>query len=283
MQMSVDRSWLLDPANSIAAGTAYIAQQAKLTRLDPPLVAAAYNAGRLAKNDGAKNRWKLRQFPIGTGEHVDRFVRFFNDAVFVLSKHAIAPSITMYECNPDRVLTPAGTGGRAPERPADVQVRFAKNANQADVTPFSMGVLKDTLRTAQLTEALISSTSRNPADQARVMYDNLERYGVEAQKKLYGRGGDRVIDVYAKEQAKGASPTDIKAAMEREIREIGPTSVSRHACDPNVLNVFDVAPSSIKNHRAFEIAVKGEKRVKTFLVPPVDPGYHLEIPQPKQQ
>ena len=48
LQMSVDRNWLLDAANSIEAGTADIAQQAKLPSLDPPLVAAAYNPGRLA-------------------------------------------------------------------------------------------------------------------------------------------------------------------------------------------------------------------------------------------
>jgi hypothetical protein len=48
-----------------------------------------------------------------------------------------------------------------------------------------------------------------------------------------------------------------------------------------VLNVFDVAPSSIKDKVAFERAVKAERRVTKFLTPPDDPGYHLEIPQPK--
>jgi hypothetical protein len=48
-----------------------------------------------------------------------------------------------------------------------------------------------------------------------------------------------------------------------------------------VLNVFDVAPSSLSDRVGFEHAVKGERRVSKFLLPPADPGYHLEIPQPK--
>ena len=89
---AIDGAWLLVPDNSIRAGTAYIAQQRRLTRLDPPLVACAYNAGALHDNDGPTNRWKLRQFPLGTGEHCDRFVKWFNDAVAVLRVHPTAPA-----------------------------------------------------------------------------------------------------------------------------------------------------------------------------------------------
>jgi hypothetical protein len=89
----VDRAWLLVPRNSIRAGTAYIAQQKAHTNIDPPLVAAAYNAGSLRANDSAKNRWKLVQYPIGTSEHCDRFVKWFNDAVVVLKDHAKRPSV----------------------------------------------------------------------------------------------------------------------------------------------------------------------------------------------
>lgn len=87
----IDTTWLLVPANSIQAGTAYIARQKATTRLDPPLVACAYNAGGVYDNDGPSNRWKLRQFPIGTGEHCDRFVKWFNDAVAVLKSHPTRP------------------------------------------------------------------------------------------------------------------------------------------------------------------------------------------------
>jgi len=89
----VDRAWLLDPGNSIHAGTAYIASQRARTDLDPPKVACAYNAGGVYKNDSTKNRWRMRQYPIGTSIHCDRFVRFFNDAVFALRTSRAQPSV----------------------------------------------------------------------------------------------------------------------------------------------------------------------------------------------
>jgi hypothetical protein len=283
LQMSVDRRWLLEPANSIEAGTAYIAKQARDTALDPPLVAAAYNAGALKHQDGSANRWKLRQYRIGTGEHCDRFVRFFNDAAYVLARHPTRPSVTL-----DDLLGGTLAAPRTSPPPAALAARnggptigFGEHANAADVTPYSLGVLKDILATAKLSSALVSSTSRSPKEQARVMYDNAEKFGVEAQKRLYGPSGDKVLDVYAQRKAAGATPDDVKLAMETKIKELGPTHVSRHASDPHVLNVFDVAPSSITDRVGFEHAVKNDKRVSFFLLPPKDPGYHLEIPQPK--
>jgi hypothetical protein len=279
MQMSLDRNWLLQPANAIEAGTAYIARQSRETALDPPLVAAAYNAGRLKRQDGRDNRWKLRQYPIGTGKHCDRFVRFFNDAVHVLRNHATKPAYCLEE------LLGGGPKPKASPPPAErangAEVAFAENARAEDVTPYSVAVVKDILRAAKLQRALVSSTARSPREQARVMFNNCEKYGAEAQKKLYARAGDQVIDAYVQAKAAGKTPDDVKLAMETKIKEIGPTSVSRHASDPKVLNVFDLAPSSIKDKVAFEHAVKADKRVAYFLVPPTDPGYHLEIPQPR--
>jgi hypothetical protein len=83
---AIDRAALLTPAISIHAGTAYIAQQKFSTRFDPPLVACAYNAGGLYPNSGSANRWKLRQYPIGSGLHADRFVKWFNDCFAFLAQ-----------------------------------------------------------------------------------------------------------------------------------------------------------------------------------------------------
>jgi len=71
---------LADPQKSIAAGAAYIFMQGRQTRFDPPLVAAAYNAGGLYYEGTPANRWRLRQYPIGTPNHVNRFIRYFNGA-----------------------------------------------------------------------------------------------------------------------------------------------------------------------------------------------------------
>ncbi len=75
----VDRLWLLEPGNSIQAGTAYIKHQQSITNFDPPKVACAYNAGGIIENISPENRWQLRQYPIGSGAHADRFVLWFND------------------------------------------------------------------------------------------------------------------------------------------------------------------------------------------------------------
>lgn len=91
---TVDREWLLDADNSIRAGTGYIARQRRKTKLDPPKVACAYNAGSVIANNGAGNRWKMRQFPIGTGKHADRFVEWFNDCFRLFGQRDIAPPVS---------------------------------------------------------------------------------------------------------------------------------------------------------------------------------------------
>ena len=281
LSMSLGRDFLLDPGGSILAGTSYIAKQAPITGLDPPLVAAAYNAGRLTPNDGVENRWKLLQYPIGTGKHVDRFVRFFNDAVAVLSTHATAPAVGL-----DALLgegpapappTPIAT---TPARDS-ISIEFAPTARGEVVSAYSRQVLEDVLRLSSLRRALVTSTSRTPEEQARAMYNNLESEGVASQRDLYRhRGGKYVIDVYERSKADGKTRAAIVADMTEKIREVGPTRVSRHASDPKELNVFDVAPSSIADHVTFEKRAKSDRRISLFLTPPLDPAYHLEIPQP---
>lgn len=68
---------LEDPETSIFAGASYIRHQRARTEFEPPLVAAAYNAGSL--RESTANRWHL----VSTAEHIDRFCMFYNDAVRV--------------------------------------------------------------------------------------------------------------------------------------------------------------------------------------------------------
>lgn len=91
---AIDRAWLEQPANSIQAGTAYIASQWKVTNFDPPKVSCAYNAGGVYYNDGDSNHWKMRQYPIGTSSHADRFVKWFNDCIIVLSAESEPPEMS---------------------------------------------------------------------------------------------------------------------------------------------------------------------------------------------
>lgn len=161
-----------------------------------------------------------------------------------------------------------------------VEIRFGRNAKKEYVTNFSLQVLEDILQASGLNGVLISSTARTPADQARVMFNNIESFGVAAQKKLYAAAGDAVIDEYVKAKKAKKTSIEIKAAMEAKIVALGPTKVSHHTADPNILCVVDIAPASVQKKAAFEKAVTADKRVKRFIMPPIDPAYHLEIPQP---
>jgi hypothetical protein len=95
---TIGRQWLLEPGNSIKAGTAYMAQQWKATNFDPPKVACAYNAGGVYRNESGDNRWRMRQYPIGSSEHADRFVKWFNDFYAVMgAEEEIRPEVSFFE------------------------------------------------------------------------------------------------------------------------------------------------------------------------------------------
>lgn len=113
------------------------------------------------------------------------------------------------------------------------------------VSPYSRKVLEDAMKKSGVAMLTITSTARTGSEQARVMYENLERHGVTHQKKLYGPYGDAVIDVYSALKTKGKPKADIIAAMTAKIYAVGPSRVSRHVGDPNKVNVVDIAPNSI--------------------------------------
>src|SRR5688572_1351497 len=78
---AVGRAWLQVPRNNIFAAGLVIKDDARATRLDPVYMLAQYNAGGL--RGSTKNRWGLRSY----GNHLDRGVRFFGDAVaFIADK-----------------------------------------------------------------------------------------------------------------------------------------------------------------------------------------------------
>lgn len=152
------------------------------------------------------------------------------------------------------------------------------------VSEYSRLVLTDIMRKAGVPSILITSTARTPADQARIMYENIERYGVEHQKLLYSKYGDQVIDEYSKYKSKKHHKQFIISMMQAKIIALDPSKISNHVADPMKLNVIDIAPSSIDPslRSPFVAAVQGEKRVAKYLGPPKDPAYHLEIPQPEK-
>jgi hypothetical protein len=146
------------------------------------------------------------------------------------------------------------------------------------ISPKAQRVLKEILQVAGLRSATISSVARNPYNQARVMYDNLvgtgKGQGVDAQRHLYAAAGNQVIDVYVANKAK--SREEVIKLMQAKIEQIGPEKVSHHALASG-FETFDVAPASIKNGPDFVKALKVHKEVARYILPPHDPGYHIEI------
>ena len=153
---NVDAPWLRVPANSIEAGTAYIAQNIKTTLYDPPKVACAYNAGGLYYEPSPSNRWRMRQYPIGTSAHADRFIAFFNDTVFSL------------RTNPGLI------GG--PSFARQLATVAAQPGSDPQIEKLN---LRDTARRAAYTlkfkhpQVVFTSGRRNKADQARAMSQNV--------------------------------------------------------------------------------------------------------------
>jgi hypothetical protein len=142
-------------------------------------------------------------------------------------------------------------------------------------------IVTDTLDTIGIPSITVTSTFRTPAQQALAMYNNIMATGIVAQKKLYGPGGDKVIDEFNLKKNYGYGKGDILKAMERKIIEVGPSKVSAHCLpDPENHVTFDISPSSVPAAKKslFEKAMK--KITSNLLIPGVttgEPVYHAEI------
>lgn len=168
----------------------------------------------------------------------------------------------------------------------NIIVLFEPSAKKSDITSYSLNILTDVLKKANLKKATISSTARDSFNQARVMYANLvgdgPSQGVGRQRKLYGsKPGSHIINVFVACKKMGTPREETIMEMKKMIDNIGPENVSKHACNPKIYNVFDVAPSSIENKIEFEHAALSDPRITRFLTPSQgDPSYHFEIKQP---
>jgi hypothetical protein len=163
-------------------------------------------------------------------------------------------------------------------------ITFGPKANQAVVSVHTINILTEILVNAKLASCIITSTSRTPADQARIMFNNIVNKGVASQMALYKLPGQAVIKEFERAKAAGKDDAGVIAAMEARINALGPMTVSRHCADPAKLNVVDVAPSSVANGARFvnavQAAIKAGKVSKLLTPANNDPAFHIEIPQP---
>ena len=222
IQVSLDRDWLL-AARERDRGRHRLHRQAGEGHvLDPPLVAAAYNAGGSSTRTATQNRWSLRQFPIGTGKHCDRFVRFFNDAVAVLDSHPKAPACRIADRRSgDAPPKSRATGG---ERQKPARHRFRRETRRRRMSPrYSRGRRPGHPAARRSSSGRSSRAPRaRPCDQARVMYANCERHGADAQQPALHGAGDKVIAAYAPPRRAGKDARAGPGGDGDEINELGP-------------------------------------------------------------
>ena len=52
--------------------------------------------GGLYYNPSTGNRWKMRQYPINSSQHADRFIKWFNDCDVMFKEDNLAPTPSFY-------------------------------------------------------------------------------------------------------------------------------------------------------------------------------------------
>ena len=109
-------------------------------------------------------------------------------------------------------------------------------------------------------EATITRTSSIPRAQATAMYDNLNngKYSVR-----YASAGRKVINVYIEHKKRlglgsnvlngqripDSEREKVIDAMTETINSVGPSNVSRHCGDLNIITAIDIGPNSVKFHK----------------------------------
>jgi len=156
-----------------------------------------------------------------------------------------------------------------------------------EVPAQARSVLLDILKQAGLESARVTSTTRTGAEQAKVMFDFVNKNGFDAALELYGPHGDAIIKVCtASHKQHGKCVDQVLPQMvdetRRQLELLQKQGANRtelmHTSDTHF--TIDIDPESIANRPGFEAAVAAERRVSRFLKPPLDRNsYHLEIPR----
>jgi hypothetical protein len=161
---------------------------------------------------------------------------------------------------------------------AGPSINYARTG-MVPIAPNGERVLREILTAAGEKSCTVTSTLRTAEEQARIMYDNIKQHGTESQYKLYGSGGDRIVKVFDDNQDK--SREDVIKLMHAEIERTQWGASTGHRAHGKDRDTFDVAPSSIKDDRAFHRAIKAHREVGTYhrakVVGGSDPAFHLEI------
>lgn len=168
----------------------------------------------------------------------------------------------------------------------DVNIQYGAEVNTSLISDYTIRVVKSIFSQAGITSILVTSAARTPKEQARVMFENLEK----GRRISYKAPGQAVEQVYDTEKASGTNSNQIKTDMETKISSFPSGSVSRHTIDPVIYNVLDIAPNALRpanKTQILEQVLAANTGVNQFLDQFLgprpnlgnDPAYHLSIPQ----
>lgn len=174
----------------------------------------------------------------------------------------------------------------------DVRINYGATANATGVWPKTIKIIKNGQRMAGKSRATVTITARNGYQQARAMFNQLVNpanpvsVNVAEQWKLYDAAGQAAIDVFQQQikdltyQEIIGNKLSIRAAMEQEIVNRGPTNVSNHCADPTQINAVDIGAASFNTYNAqlFIHSIQGQ--ITRFLDERKHNGcFHLEVNQ----
>lgn len=136
----------------------------------------------------------------------------------------------------------------------DLKAEVRVSVRKGSLAPEYLSILKEAGGASGNYTIVVTSTARTPYDQARVMFENLERTGVPYQRRQYRQPGREVIAVYEELSDKKKDKGEILFAMEQKIKYLGPENVSKHCSDKG--NVADVAKSTLSYPQEFLRALR---------------------------
>lgn len=149
-----------------------------------------------------------------------------------------------------------------------------KTAKESALSEKTKNVLREVGEASGNYYIAITSTARTPYDQARIMYDNCKS-NLKEQRNTYKAPGQRVIDVYENNRSK--SRDSVIKLMEQKINELGPSNVSKHLANPEILNTFDIAYGNLKDKNKFLSEMKKRAELDEILIE--NNCYHTQINQ----
>jgi hypothetical protein len=183
-------------------------------------------------------------------------------------------------------LAPAGRHQLAstpdPEDASDVALQFGPHAMHPILSAYTLRVITSILRAAVQPHALISSTARTLADEARVAYLYLKKQDFSGPKRRDALK-DPIAAVFILALEGKESPEDIIDGLEEKLAELGPSYAGKFRPTDALTDCVNIEPDSLGSPDEFAKYVARDTRVINFLAPPLPPLPPRNPPAPRRR